>query len=323
MPNVSEKKRKLLCLLKILLEKTDGEHSLTLPQILKELESYGITAERKSIYDDVETLRDFGVKIEKRKSRTFAYSIAERRFSMPELKLVADAVQAAPFLSRRKAAELVGKLETLCSAYQAKELDREVLVPGRGKALGEKALAQMDTLHRAFSEDRQIRFQPMEWKLSNSGKPERAVRKGSRAVTVSPWKLVWTGRHYELLAFDSEAGKLKRCRVEHMAGIELLPDAREGRESLASWEVGKDEEEKLTLEFSVGLLDEIIERFGTEIEAEPSGKNKLRVTVRAALDREFFTWLFSLGTDAKLTAPKKAAEQFREKAKAAAKLYKS
>ena len=124
MPNVSEKKLKLLYLAQMLLEKTDGQHAITLPQMLAELESKGIPAERKSLYDDLETLRRFGFAIETRKSRCFEYYLAQRPFSQEDLTQLAQAVRQAPFLTQRKAARLIKKLATLGSQYQGEELLR-------------------------------------------------------------------------------------------------------------------------------------------------------------------------------------------------------
>lgn len=226
MPNISEKKMKLLHIGRFLLEKTDEAHTVTLPQILEELKNCGITAERKSIYDDIETLRGFGIPIEKRKTRTFEYFMKDRRFSLEEIKFLVDAVNRSSALSRKRREALVNKLKTLCSVYQAQEL-------------------------------------------------EAAVSSG---------------------ATNSASAAVK----EHGGNGE-----------------------KVTLEFTRPLLEQVTERFGSEITVEASGKNKLRTTVRTTLEQDFFSWLFSLGTDAKLLSPKKAAEQFREKAKAMAKLYKS
>ena len=63
-------KQKLLYLRKILLEKTDENHGLTSSEILAELALYGITAERKSLYDDLQVLEKFGMDICKSKSST-------------------------------------------------------------------------------------------------------------------------------------------------------------------------------------------------------------------------------------------------------------
>lgn len=219
MANVSEKKKKLLYLLQILLEKTDGEHALTLPELLQELEDRGISAERKSIYDDIETLRSIGVEIDTRKNKTFQYYVEKRRFSFEELRLLAEAAHSAPFISEKQAGELTAKLGTLCSAYQAQEL--------------------------------QQRKEP------------------------------------------------QKAPVEEQAG------------------------EKITLEFSSGLTETVSERFGTNIKAEQVGKNRMRAAFRTETGETLFAWLFSQGTEVRLVSPKKLAEQFRERAKALAKMYKS
>ena len=76
--------------MKILQEKTDEENTMTVNDMITELEQYGISAERKSIYDDIEALRHFGIDIAMRKSKTTDYFIASRVFELPELKLLVD-----------------------------------------------------------------------------------------------------------------------------------------------------------------------------------------------------------------------------------------
>ena len=48
---------KQIYLMKVLLDNTDETHSMTMPEIVTALNEYGISAERKSIYDDIEALR--------------------------------------------------------------------------------------------------------------------------------------------------------------------------------------------------------------------------------------------------------------------------
>ena len=122
MPNVSDRKLKLLYLLQMLWEGTDSQHALTLPQMLEGLEARGIQAERKSLYDDLETLRQFGLPIATRKTRNFEYFLSERPFSQEELALLIDAVCSAGFLSRRRAAQLVKKVAALGGKHQADAL---------------------------------------------------------------------------------------------------------------------------------------------------------------------------------------------------------
>lgn len=323
MPNVSEKKKKLLFLLKILLQKTDGEHALTLPQLLEELESLGVSAERKSIYDDLETLRSVGVPIETKKSKTFQYYIEKRLFSLQELQTLVGAVHCAPFLSEDRAAALEGKLEGLCSMHQASALRLETGVQASAQEGEAPALSAVELLQRAMAENCQVRFRLLEWTLSSSGKPERGVKKGGKPLTVSPWKLSWDKDRCELTAYDGSLRRFRRFRTDQICSPELLPLRREGGESAGGPGGREKAEEKLVLEFPEELLGAVVEYFGPRFTAEPFGKNRLRAAVRAEAGTELFAWLFSQGTEIRLVSPKKLAEQFRERAKAVAKQYKS
>ena len=115
-----QQKLKLMYLAKILLENTDEEHTITVPDMIKALSGYGISAERKSIYDDIECLSLYGLDICSRKSRTTDYYIASREFELPELKLLVDSVQASKFITRKKSMELISKIEKLTSHENAK-----------------------------------------------------------------------------------------------------------------------------------------------------------------------------------------------------------
>jgi predicted DNA-binding transcriptional regulator YafY len=132
MSKLPNQKLKLLYLLKILLEKTDSEHTLTVPEMIEELKKYNISAERKSIYDDIEALKTFGLDIVCRKSKTYDYYIAGRTFQLAELKLLADAVASSKFITEKKSGQLIKKIGSLTSIHEAKQLTRHVYVSGRG-----------------------------------------------------------------------------------------------------------------------------------------------------------------------------------------------
>ena len=99
----SNQKLKLMYLFKILMENTDETHSISMSDILLKLKDYGITAERKSIYNDLESLRQYGVDIVGvQRDRTYYYNVANRQFELAELKLLVDSVQSAKFLTTKK-----------------------------------------------------------------------------------------------------------------------------------------------------------------------------------------------------------------------------
>lgn len=316
MPNVSEKKLKLLYIAQLLLEKTDEDHAVTLPQMLEMLDAKGIPAERKSLYDDLETLRRFGFPIETRKSRTFAYYLSQRTFSPGDVALLAEAVRQAPGLSPRKVSQLLKKLGTLCSQYQAQALlsgGPAEEPPTQEETVQEPAApSPEELLRRAIQRGVQVAFQAVTWELSSTG---MALRQ-EEAVTASPWWLYCQDGALRLLATDTATGQARRFPLRQVSQVRLLPQAREGEEFLPAVE-------KFTLEFPQELLPQVASRFDGALALEHLGKARLRATGKAPLDGEFFGWLFSMGNAVRLTSPKPAAEQLREQAKAVGKAYKS
>lgn len=323
MPNVSEKKKKLLYLWRILFEKTDGAHALTLPQIQDELSSQGVSSERKSLYDDIETLRSFGVEIGTRKSKCFQYFIEKRTFSREELFLLKEVICSSGLVSAGQAAALLEKLETLCSTYEAAELRR--YTGASSPSVQEDAPAGLETVYQAIAENRKIAFSPLEWEITSEGRPMYSAGINGEILTFSPWKVLCRNRRYEVVGYHGKEKKVCSFFLDAISPPEILSESREGGEAVAAAESVADNQrtEKLVLEFSAKLLGAVTERFGTDFWAEPIGKNRFRAVLRAELPEDFFPWLFAQGTEIRLVAPKKLAEQFRESAKAIAKHYKN
>ena len=158
---------RLLYLAKVLMENTDEAHALEISQINSLLAEYGITANRKTLYMDFEDLRSFGLDIVsgKLKDNRVLYHIGQRRFELPELKLLVDSVQSAKFLSVRKSNDLIKKIESLGSKYEAKHLQRQVFISGRVKSVNEKIYYNVDLLHEAINANKQIRFLYYQWNV--------------------------------------------------------------------------------------------------------------------------------------------------------------
>ena len=159
MPKGTNQKLKLFYLLKIMLEKTDEDHRLTVNEILAELEKYDVTAERKTIYKDMEALEVMDIEIESEKEgRSNYYHVTNRPFELPELKLLVDAIQSSKFITEKKSNVLIRKLEKQVSKYEAQKLQRQVFVSGRIKTMNESIYYTVDVIHAAISGNRKIRF---------------------------------------------------------------------------------------------------------------------------------------------------------------------
>lgn len=231
-----KQKLKLLYLKQILEEYTDENHGLTMERLLGLLEQKGIKAERKSIYDDIFVLaEDFNMGIELDKSkRPPEYKLLDRQFELPELKMMVDSIASSKFLSEAKTKTLIQKLETLCSSYQARALNREVTLANRVKSMNNTIHINVDQLHAAIAENTQVKFRYFDYDLN---KQRRYFKKGECYV-VSPWRMLYADDNYYLLAWDAKEEKFKHFRVDKMDGVEqvLLGNikvVREGAEAFA------------------------------------------------------------------------------------------
>ena len=318
MAKVSVGKLKLLYILETLVRDTDQEHKIGTGELIEMLKSRGLSAERKSIYDDIETLREFGLDIIYDKEEPAGYYMDERDFQLAELKLLVDAVQSSKFITAKKSAVLISKLEKLTSAGEARNLQRQVYVSGRIKTMNESIYYNVDAVHSAIAGNSKISFRYMVWNLE-----KQLVPKSDRAVTVSPWALVWDDENYYMIAFDGESGIMKHYRVDKMKDIRCLQEPREGRESFKGFDAAGfakktfgmygGRTEKVTLECDNSLVGPILDRFGTDVIIVPSGEERFKVTHEVTVSGQFFGWLVGLGPGVRIVYPQNVADEFRDR----------
>ena len=328
MAKSENQKLKLMYLMKILLEKTDEDHALTMPDILRELEAYGISAERKSIYSDMECLRTYGIDIigEKRDQK-FSYYVASHQFELAELKLLVDAIQSAKFITAKKSKELIKKIESFASKYEAGQLQRQVFVSGRIKTMNESIYYNVDAIHSAIAANRQIRFQYFQWNV----KKEMELRKNGAYYQVSPWALSWDDENYYLVAYDDEEEKLKHYRVDKMLHIGQTDEPRKGKKLFEGFDTAlyakkmfsmyAGEEEMVKIECENRLAGAIIDRFGKDIPMRKIDEEHFSVNVRVSLSFRFIHWIMALGSGAKIVGPEYVVDMVKEEVRRLAKQY--
>lgn len=319
MSKKSNQKLKLMYLAKILNEKTDDEHGLSIREIIAELDKVGITAERKSIYDDFMYLRDFGIDVEKDgEGSNTVYYIAEREFELPELKILVDSVQTSKFISKAKSEKLIKKLEGLTSEYQAKELNRQVYVQNRVKSQNELALHTIDGLHNAINQNKKVSFKYFDW----NEKKEKSYRHNGKVYKVSPWSLIESEDKYYLISYDSETMGEKTFRVDKMDKLTILQELREGMETFKNVDSAQYETrsfgmfsgnlEKVTLRVKKDVIPFIIDRFGLDVFIIPKDEEYVDVVVNVFVSPVFLTWVLNFGKKVKIISPNSAKEKLME-----------
>ncbi len=317
MPKGANQKLKLYYLSKIMLEKTDDEHMITMPEIQKALESYGVTADRKSLYDDLEQLSNFGMEIIGEKvGRNFYYHVGNKQFEIAELKLLVDAIQSSKFITEKKSNELIKKLTSFASEYEASQLKRQVVVQGRVKTMNESIYYYVDDVHKAIADNKQIRFEYMKWNTEKKMVPHR-----DRPHVVSPWALTWDDENYYLIAYDEEAGCIKHFRVDKMKNIQVLKEKRTGLERFKEYNLARyskmsfgmygGEPTKVKIAFEDDMVGVFIDRFGKDIPIRSSKKEGWSETiVEVAMSDHFLGWIFALGSKVRIIGPKEVMKKF-------------
>lgn len=298
----------------MLLEKTDSEHMLTMPEIIANLELQGISAGRKAIYEDIEALKFFGVDIITEKGKYGGYYIASRDFELPELKLLADAVTSSRFLTEKKANSLLKKIEGLASVYEGRQIQRQVYVVKREKSDNEGIYINVDKIHRAIAEKKQIRFRYFDYNLQK----RKQFREGERVC--SPYALTWDSEKYYLVAFYEKRGMIANFRVDRMADIELLPDRRvEMPEDFSLSEYLKStfsmfsgDVTEVKLRFDKSLVNPIIDRFGKDVRMIPDGPQHFTINLKVKAEPTFFSWLFQFGAKAQIISPASVKEKYAD-----------
>ena len=325
MPRSENQKLKLLYLKELFETQSDEQHILSMQDIVSYLAARGIRAERKSVYGDISCLQEFGMDIVLQKGPGGGYFLASRPFELAELKLLAGAVQASKFLSERKSVALIEKLSTLCSSYQAAQLERQITVRDRVKSMNESIYYTVDRIHEAIAENKQIRFRYFDWGV------DRRKHERPGEYFASPYALVWDNENYYLIADYPRYDSISNFRVDRMESIELgdyrEPDARRRNFQIETYTNGLfsmfgGEKVLAELAFENKLIGAVIDRFGRGVAVQPDERaGWFQIRADIVVSPAFWGWLFQFGNAAAVAGPDALKQQARAEIQKLAAMY--
>lgn len=318
MARYSGQKLKLLYILQLLEDESSESSPVSTARLIAYLGEKGIHADRKTIYDDMESLQIFGYEILKNSSRSGGgYYLGKREFELPEIRLLVDAVQASRFITVKKSRELISKLEAIAGKRaDGKQLQSQVHVVGRAKTENESIYYNIDAVHRAIAENCQISFLYLEWNTQ-----KKLVPRTGEIRVVSPWALIWQLENYYLVAYDEDAKELRHFRVDKMGKVELLGQKRLGKECYdrlnpatytnQTFGMFGGETQEVTLCFPENMIGVVIDRFGKDVPLREMSDGSIWVRTRISVSGQFFGWMAGLGCHAKIMKPDSVKEAYR------------
>jgi len=319
MPKSENQKMKILYLMRMMLNETDTDHKLTVNQMIASLlRNHGIDVERKTIYSDLEILREFGLDIERDKTKTFNYYVASRNFELPELKLLVDIIQSSKFITSKKSDEFIKKIESLTSIHLAKNLHRQVYVNRQIKTMNESIYNNIDTIQEAIANNRKISFKYFEYTV----KKEKQYRKNGQEYYANPIFLTWDNENYYLVSYCPTDKIIKHYRVDKMVQIKVennLRDTYDVKIDPATYTnkvfgmfIG--DEHSIEIEFDNSLIDVIIDRFGNTVSIIKRTATTFTIHVKVEISPVFIGWIMQFGKKATVLSPLCLIDELKDRA---------
>lgn len=307
---------RLLLILKFLLDQTDENHFVTIADINDYLRKHQLDGDRGTISDCIGDLQAIGYQIECVHSTQNRYYIKNRDFSLPEVKLLVDAVQSSRFIPQEKSQELVEKLAGLMGEYKGDIIKRQLYVESRFKTDNFNVIETVELVNQAISSNKKIAFQYYDYNLSK----EKVLRYDGWKYVLSPYVLIWNNDQYYLVGLFEKYGSISKYRLDRITNLEILEDERipqpEGF-SVAEFfekEFSMFAGEHVTVELLCEnkLMGSLIDKFGTAFETEVVDEEHFKASVEVALSGTFFGWVFASRGAMRIVAPEEAVQQFND-----------
>lgn len=309
------RKIKILYLKDILLKYSDENHYISLPMIQKKLEEYGITATRKTLYDDIELLRAYGMKIILDRNR--GYRVIDEKFTSAEIKVMSDAIASSRLLTNENAEKLVKKIVKLGDSFSDCENERKIYVSLRPKNANNNVYETINTITKAINEKKRIRFNLFDYTVHK----KRKFREG--VYECSPYALTFSDERYYLISHcEKHPAALTHFRVDRMINVRITDEpivelseelnVEEYMESTFSMFSGKTQ--YVTMKFERKFVNAVLDRFGyeTKLHKEDDEHFSFTVPIKTACPEPFFAWIFKFNGGGEIIKPVELKQQYRK-----------
>ncbi len=323
MARKENQKLKLIYTLDILKKYSDEENPINALKIAEYLADYGIEAERKSIYNDIKVLEDYGCDIIKSSSKK-GWFIGSREFEVPEIYLLTDAVRSAKFISSKKSRELLNKLNSMLSIHQAKKIKNSVFFAPNDKCGNEELYYSIDTITSAIESKKQIKLNYSSREFSQNRQVERKYKE----MTLNPYALTWQDDHYYLICNYSKYDNLIHLRLDRISSVVITDvpvrhfsevseyteffDTADYTKKLFSMFTGTITD--IHLRCRREITEQVLDRFTEDIFITDVTDEQFSFRVKAVISDALVTWIINYGKDLTVLKPDNLKDMVKNRA---------
>lgn len=333
MVNKGKTKLKILYIKDYLERFSDENHPISAEILQGMLSKNGIECERKSIYSDVQALKEYGMEIFRVRTPVNGYYLASRNFEEPQLRLLIDAVQAASFITDKKTKELVKKIGSLCSESVGKQLTKQVYIENRVKCTNEEIYYSIDVLNRAIRDRKKVAFIYCKRIISDE---TRAIKIKERRYVISPYSLVWSNDHYYLVGNYQKYDNLMHIRIDRMKKVEMLKETIRPFSEVSPYRSYFDSADYVSKLFNMfsgslqqldficenSILEEIMDRFGSgALITRYHDDSHFRMRTKISVSEGLVSWLMQFGDKVEVLEPQSLRKKIKERAQSIFELY--
>lgn len=311
-------KRRPICLVNILRERTDEDHYLTTSQLCSILKNeYNIDTHRTTIKSDIEMLQKAGIGIQIIRSTQNQYNYIDREFDVPEIKLLMDAVMSSKFITKAKSDQLAAKLMDLAGPYKSKELKRNLIVDGRIKQENELIYFIVDIINDAINRKKKISFQKAEFNV----KKDIVLHNNGEVYVFSPYSLVWDGDFYYVVGYSDKYKSIGSHRVDRVFKRPVIleenavpspPGFNINDYVNTMFRMYDAPRQTVELQVDNGLMDAIVDKFGTDVTTYACDQNSFRVEATISTGTTFYNWIFGFQGKVKIRNPESVREEYKQ-----------
>lgn len=317
MPVEKGQRLKLLKIWEILRQETDEAHPMSSVALLQRLEEIDIKCDRRTLYADIQALNESGYRIHCNRRKTNEYFVERREFSMAEIQILMDAVQAASFITKEKTEHLVDKIAELAGSRKAEAIKQNVVAFNTVKSPNEDIFGTVAIITQALESGKKIEYQYFDYDINK----RRIYRKENKVYKVNPVATIFSDDKYYLLCYDDKHGNLAHYRIDRMANVKVSSEEITPSELSEVYAIQKHkrqlfgmfkgEECDVTFEADTSLIDTVLDKFGFDTHLSAVGEHTFRFTATVQISPVFLGWCCSFGSHLKVIAPDTLVKQLQ------------